>query len=169
MRLALASAQQSPPRPTNFRVGAVLLGINVDGPKVISTGYTLELPGNTHAEQCCLVKYAAEHGVEEDKVGSILPSRTVLFTTMEPCGVRLSGNEPCAERILKTREEGRHGIGEVYMGVKEPETFVGESNGRVKLEKAGVQCVYVAGFEEEILRVATAGHEREQGPETIGP
>ncbi|RMZ82390.1 hypothetical protein DV737_g2069, partial [Chaetothyriales sp. CBS 132003] len=45
---ALAEARKSPPKPTNFRVGCVI--VSADG-AVLSTGYTLELPGNTHAEQ----------------------------------------------------------------------------------------------------------------------
>lgn len=156
MLLALSHAKLSPPKPSNFCVGAVL----VDSPKnaILATGYTLELPGNTHAEQCALSKLAAKHGLREDKVGTILAPETVLYTTMEPCNLRASGNLPCVDRILKTRGEGYGGISKVYIGVKEPEKFVGENKGRARLEEAGIECVHVPGMEEEILKVATAGH-----------
>ena len=78
---------------------------------------------------------------------------------MEPCGLRLSGNLPCVERIIRTREGGKGGISKVYLGVKEPEKFVGENKGRNKLEEHGIECIHVPGLEEQILNVATAGHE----------
>ena len=174
MRLALSYASQSPPRPTNFRVGAVL--VDADSKTVLSTGYTLELPGNTHAEQCCLSKYAALHGVAEENVAAVLPAHTVLFSTMEPCAKRLSGNASCVTKILGIRrgtgggeekkgEEG--GIGCVYYGVKEPDTFVGDSAGTTQLEREGIECVYVPGLEEHILRVATTGHDQAKAGVTV--
>lgn len=82
-----------------------------------------------------------------------------MYVTMEPCGKRLSGNAPCVQRITKTREGGRPGVHKVYFGVKEPGTFVGESEGCKMLEEAGIEWEYVGGFEKEILKVAMAGHE----------
>ncbi len=157
MRFALTLARKSPPKATNFCVGAAL----VDEPnnRILSTGYTLELTGNTHAEQCCFGKYAAKHDLPEEEVGSILPEGTVLYTSMEPCGQRSVGNRPCVDRILRTKNGPNGGIQTVYIGVTEPETFVGENVGRAKLEAHGIRCVHVPGFEEEILKVATAGHE----------
>ena len=158
MQLALAEARKSPPKPSNFCVGAVLVSpSNVDNP-ILATGYTLELEGNTHAEQCCLSKIALQHGVPEKDVGRVLPLDCVLYTTMEPCALRLSGNMPCVERILSTHNHGK-GIKRVCVGVLEPEKFVGENNGRKRLADAGVDVVQVKGMEEEILRVATAGHD----------
>ena len=157
MRLAISLAQQSPPRATNFRVGAVL--VDQDLNKILATGYTLELPGNTHAEQCCLQKIATAQAIPEESVGAKLPTRTAIYTTMEPCVKRLSGNVSCVERILQTRKAGTAGgIQAVYVGVTEPETFVGENAGRAKLEAMGIKYVHVAGFEQEILEIATAGH-----------
>ena len=159
MSLALLLAEKSPPKSTNFRVGAVLL--NEQDNEILSTGYTLELPGNTHAEQCCLIKYAESHGKTEDEVADLLPLTSVLYTTMEPCGMRLSGNLPCVDRILKTRSGAHGGIKKVYVGVQEPEKFVGQNAGKAKLEAAGVHYIHVAGLEDDILSVATAGHEAE--------
>ena len=156
IRLALSLAERSPPKPTNFRVGAVLVDEEED--KILSTGYTLELPGNTHAEQCCLLKFAADKGISEEEVADALPKTTAIYTTMEPCGVRLSGNTPCVDRILKTRAGKHGGISTVYLGVQEPNTFVEPNTSKVRLEAAGIRCIHVPGMEENILRIATAGH-----------
>ena len=156
MRLALLLAEKSPPKPTNFRVGAVLVD-SIEN-RILATGFTLELPGNTHAEQCCLHKYATEQGVEDDKVGDALPVGAVIYTTVEPCVKRLSGNKPCLDRIVDTRAGKKGGIRVVYVGVLEPTTFVAENDGQAKLAAAGVKCVQVPGMEEDILEVAKAGH-----------
>jgi pyrimidine deaminase RibD-like protein len=78
----------------------------------------------------------------------------VLYTTVEPCFKRLSGNIPCVKRILRLG----NAIKTVYVGVKEPEKFVGENTGRKQLEEAGIRVFLVEGMEKEILEVATAGH-----------
>ncbi|KAL3423249.1 cytidine and deoxycytidylate deaminase [Phlyctema vagabunda] len=153
MKYALSLAEESPPKPTNYRVGALLL--DASNNKILATGYTLELPGNTHAEQCCFQKLSVQHNVPEENLSGMLPEDTVLYTTVEPCGKRLSGNVTCVERILRI---GRKGIKRVYVGVKEPETFVGENIGRQRLEDAGIEVVLVDGLEKDILSVATAGH-----------
>jgi pyrimidine deaminase RibD-like protein len=121
---------------------------------VITTGYTLECEGNTHAEQSCFIKVAKEHNISEEQLVDVLPEETVLYTTVEPCFKRLSGKLPCVQRILKLG----NAIKTVYVGVKEPEKFVGENTGRKQLEDAGIEVVLVEGMEKEILEVATAGH-----------
>ena len=152
MRQALSLAQKSPPKPTNYRVGALLVNTKTDS--VLASGYTLECEGNTHAEQCCFMKLAEVHKVPEESLGEVLPAETVLYTTVEPCFKRLSGNIPCVERILRLGSA----IKTVYVGVKEPEKFVGENTGRQQLENAGIKVVLVEGMEKEILEVAMAGH-----------
>lgn len=59
----------------------------------------------------------------------------------EPCGKRLSGNVPCANLIVDA------GIRRVVQGVREPETFVGESIGTLVLKKAGIMVEYLSGYE----------------------
>ena len=157
MRLALFEAKKASPKPTNFCVGAVLVEETTN--RVLAAGYTMELPGNTHAEQCCLAKYYQQVDHQQNDNGLQL-KRLVLYTTMEPCNKRASGNKPCTETILETQSSADGGIKTVYVGVKEPETFVGENVGRDRLEQAGIHYVHVPGFEDEILAVATAGHER---------
>ncbi|KZF24877.1 cytidine deaminase-like protein [Xylona heveae TC161] len=161
MALAVSLAEQSPPRPTNFRVGAVI--VDAAANKILATGYTLELPGNTHAEQCCLDKIAQEHNISEDRVGEVLPNETVLYTTMEPCGKRMSGHLDCVARIMRTKDHGHPGISKIYLGVKEPRIFVGLNAGRTRLWGHGIECVHVPGFEDQILKIATAGHDQFTG------
>ena len=141
MELALKEAEKAPAVDSAFCVGAVLAK---DG-KVLETGYTRELPGNTHAEQCALEKYRAKHG--ED-----VPEGTILYTSMEPCSFRLSGNQPCVDRILGTP------IKTVFVGVVEPSDFVENNTGQQKLADAGVIYLHLPGFEEEALRIAKRGH-----------
>ena len=159
MNQALELAKQSPPKPTNFRVGAIL--VDEASNEVLATGFTLELPGNTHAEQCCLLNYAASQNVDEAQVIHTLPPDTVIYTTMEPCNKRSVGNLPCVDRILATQKGVNGGIKTVYLGVTEPEKFVGENEGRTRLEAAGIVCIHVPGIGDEILNVATAGHAAE--------
>lgn len=161
MEYALEQARLSPPAPTKFCVGAVL--VDAEANKILSTGYSLELPGErlgdpgkTHAEQCCLIKVAEMHGLPEERLGEVLPDNTVLYTTMEPCNERLSGNRTCVDRILRLNGA----IKTVYVGIKEPETFIGQNSGRARLEEAGIPVTIVEGMQDRILEVSTAGHER---------
>ena len=166
MLLALAAARRSPPRPTNYCVGACLVRIeeqDLSGSRLLESGYTLECAGNTHAEQSCFIKLARSHKCSEDELGGRLPAGTLaLYTTIEPCNKRSVGNTPCVDRILALkREDGRQAISRVYVGISEPETFVGVNEGTRRLGDAGIAVVKVPGFkEEEILKVATAGHEK---------
>ena len=161
MEYAIDQACLSPPTPTEFCVGAVL--VDADKNEILSTGYSMELPGdrpgdpgNTHAEQCCFIKVAEKHNVSEKQLAEVLPRNTVLYSSMEPCNERLSGNRTCVDRIL-----GLNGaIKVVYVGVKEPEVFIGHNGGRTRLEEAGIPVVIVEGMQDRILKISNVGHER---------
>lgn len=152
MRHCLDLARQSPPKPTNFRVGAVIVRLSDDN--TVADGFTLQLPGNTHAEQCCLIKLAEKHSTSEENLSQCITEPHALYTTVEPCFKRLSGNMPCVERVLRQKSW----IKAVYVGVQEPETFVGQNPGRKMLEDAGIEVVHIKGLGDKILEVATAGH-----------
>ncbi|ERF72772.1 hypothetical protein EPUS_09402 [Endocarpon pusillum Z07020] len=131
MEYAIEQARLSPPEPTKFCVGAIL--IDADKNEILATGYSKELPEHTptdpestHAEQCCFIKVAQKHNLPEDRIGQVLPKNAVLYTTMEPCNKRLSGNRTCVERIFRLNGA----IKLVYVGIKEPEKFIGENVGR---------------------------------------
>ena len=80
-----------------------------------------------------------------------------LYTTVEPCSKRLSGNLPCVERVLRLAAS----IKTVYVGIMEPETFVAGNTGKKSLQDAGISVVHVPGLEAEIMEVATAGHSKD--------
>ncbi|KAM9894040.1 hypothetical protein OXX79_008960 [Metschnikowia pulcherrima] len=144
MELALENAKKCGETQTQFNVGAVLV---LDG-EILETGHSRELPGNTHAEQCALEKYFARTGSKD------VPEGTELYTTMEPCSYRLSGNLPCVERVLASN------IKTCFVGIVEPDTFVKENTGKKKLAEAGVEYIHIPGYEDECLRVAKLGHEK---------
>jgi pyrimidine deaminase RibD-like protein len=162
MEYALEQARQSPPAPTKFCVGAVL--VDADKNEILSTGWSLELPdnnpadpGKTHAEQCCFIKVAQKHNLPEARLCEVLPQNTILYTTMEPCNKRLSGNKPCVDRILGLKDC----IKTVYIGIKEPENFIDQSVlavGRKRLQDAGVKVIFLEGMEDRIMKVSLAGH-----------
>lgn len=172
LRQALDLARKSPPKPNNFRVGALIVSDPVakdSTPTVLSTGYTLELPGNTHAEQCAITKLAAQYGVSETELHTVLTQElnTTLYTTLEPCGKRLSGSLPCVNRIISTRDksvgesgqrEGKGGIRKVIFGAKEPGIFVQDSNNCHQMDEAGLTWEYMEALQDEILKVAKEGH-----------
>lgn len=138
--------------------------MNGDTGEILSTGYSQELPGDrpgdpgsTHAEHCCFIKISDQHSIPEARIGEVLPANTVLYTTMEPCDRRLTGNKSCVDRII----ELKGAIRTVYVGVEEPDTFLAGNSGRHRLEAAGVGTVILAGLEDQIMPITMAGHDQE--------
>ena len=136
MNLALEQGKKCTSTATAYNVGAVLVNATVTSTtdvqklinqKLVFTGYSRELPGNTHAEQVCLMKHEK----------SRLPlSDYILFTTMEPCTERLSGKLPCAQNIID--RQGKHlNIIKLVMACKEPPHFV-NGKGISVLQKFGL-------------------------------
>ncbi|KAI8322487.1 diaminohydroxyphosphoribosylamino-pyrimidine deaminase, partial [Martensiomyces pterosporus] len=134
MELAIQQASLAQPIETAFSVGSLL----VNGMHIISTGYSRELPGNQHAAQCAIVKS------KSTTLAHMVPGCT-LYTTMEPCSFRLSGNTPCSTHIINA------GIKRVVIGVKEPSTF-SNCQGVARLREAGIDVIHLKVLEEECLR-----------------
>ena len=158
LEYALTLAKKSPPKPTNFRVGAVL--VDIQSNTVTSTGYTLELEGNSHAEQSAFAKLAKRLGVDDGPglTRAMDGKPHALYTTMEPCAKRLSGNKPCLDRVLDQKGWVRR----VVVGVLEPTDFVERNDGKHRMERDGIEVIHVGGMEEDILRIARAGHDDNQ-------
>lgn len=179
MRMALVLAAKSPCIPTNYRVGA-LITHSATG-RIVATGYTLELPGNTHAEECCLLKVAGSLAASEPSEPLLTSTSTsssparadddatipqlpvprpfptephTLYTTVEPCCLRLSGKTACLERVLRQKAW----IRTVCYGFREPHVFVVANSGLDELRAQGVEVVHVEGMEEDIRTVAMEGH-----------
>lgn len=167
MKLALQQASQCEPTTTAFCVGCVIAIRGTD--QVLATGYSRELEGNTHAEQCALEKLKNSKAftafTESDAV------ELDLYTTMEPCSERLSGSTPCVQRILafnnQHHQKGRMQITRIYQGVTEPSDFIVNNFGLRLLRQADLDIVTVrptegggqGWIEREALRLAKWGHE----------
>lgn len=192
LRLALDQARKCIPVPTAFCVGCVIVvypheinrrsetyeAVQDESPErsqttmdereerkgvVLSTGYSRELPGNTHAEANALsVAYSLAPAsstatvpltpaglpqpLTRPLIDSLLHTATV-YTTLEPCSTRTSGLAPCANALAEAK------VKEVVIGVGEPDDFVNCEGARV-LKDAGVLVTWAKGLEEECLRVA---------------
>ncbi|KAG4305617.1 hypothetical protein PORY_001173 [Pneumocystis oryctolagi] len=133
MKEAIKEAYKCVPTKNAFCVGAVI----VKNGKIESRGFSRELPNNTHAEECALIKLPnIEAAINAE-----------IYTTMEPCSTRLSGKLSCVDRII------RSGIKRVIFGVKEPNTFV-KCTGISILEKHGIEVKNIQEIEEECLNIA---------------
>lgn len=166
LRLALDEARRCQPTPTAFCVGCVITArwpLASTTPIVLATGFSRELPGNTHAEANALTKATAltkgelqslfsTAPLDDLKIDSIL-AHSDIYTTLEPCSVRTSGLAPCANAIITAK------IPRCYIGVGEPDDFV-KCEGAQKLKDAGVEVIWLKGFEEECLQVARTGREQ---------
>jgi pyrimidine deaminase RibD-like protein len=161
MQLALKEAQKCVPTPTAFCVGCVIVAPSptLKEDIIISTGFSRELPGNTHAEANALTKarllrgdVLAEilHAESPASVEDVLATADV-YTTLEPCSVRTSGLAPCADALIATR------IRRCFIGVGEPDDFV-NCEGARKLHDAGIEVIWLADLEKECLEEARRGH-----------
>jgi pyrimidine deaminase RibD-like protein len=133
MKLAIEQSKLCKPSEGAYSVGACLYS---SSGTLLSTGYSRELPGNTHAEQCCFMK------LKEDCQGG------TMYTTMEPCTIRLSGQVGCTQRIID------YGVARVVFGVKEPPNFV-DCQGIGILQQSGVKVVHLDEYTDECLAVNT--------------
>lgn len=125
MKLAIEQAKQCINSTGAYNVGAVT---TYQG-NLQQTGYSRELPGNTHAEECCLMK---------SKIAD------TIYTTMEPCGRRLSQKTSCAELIIASGT-----IKQVFYVVTEPSCFIEKSVGLSMLTDAGIRVRRLDEFQDE--------------------
>ncbi|ORX55808.1 cytidine deaminase-like protein [Hesseltinella vesiculosa] len=130
MELAIVEANKSIPAEKAYCVGACLVK---DG-ELLTTGYSRELPGNTHAEQCCLMKLT----------DPTVAQGATMYTTMEPCSTRLSGNIPCVQSIAQAN------IARVVLGVREPPNLV-DCKGIQLLRELDIQVDIVPDLEDQCL------------------
>ncbi|KAL8292905.1 hypothetical protein RQP46_000599 [Phenoliferia psychrophenolica] len=145
LQLALVEAQKCVATPTAFCVGCVIVSADATSPRILATGYSRELPGNTHAEANAIDKLAP--------ADRALLRGASIYTTMEPCSVRMSGGTPCVDRCIA------EGFKNVFMGVEEPSDFV-ECEGTKRLREAGAEVWVVQreGLRDECLQEARRGH-----------
>jgi len=162
MKIALEEANKCIPTPTAFCVGCVIVvpvrsTTGVEERMILSTGYSRELEGNTHAEANALAKALGLSSAElknffpegipsGEGVGELLKEADV-YTTLEPCSVRTSGLPACADALAGAQ------VRRCYIGVAEPDDFV-ICEGADKLKRSGVGVIWLKGLERECLVAA---------------
>jgi pyrimidine deaminase RibD-like protein len=147
--LAIDEGLKSPPIESAYCVGAVLVDNLTKS--VVSTGYSRELPGNTHAEECCFLKFLEKLRLESEYYNENNKRYSfTLYTTMEPCEIRLSGKDSCCVRTisfcdscnsLRTDQHASFEIERVVVGVREPKFFVGNCKGIELLQSKGLEII----------------------------
>lgn len=130
---AIELSRRCPPSTKAFSVGAVI----VVGSAVIATGYSRETDDSVHAEEVAL-RRALDQGID-------LRDAT-LYSSVEPCSVRLSGKTPCVERIVNC------GIRRVVFALREPPTFV-TCRGCETLRERGVEVLVLEDYADEVARI----------------
>ena len=129
MHTALALAARCRPSDAAFSVGAV---VATEQDLIVGVGYSRETGPHVHAEEVAL-RRAGRHA-----------RGATLFSTMEPCGERLSGRRSCAERIAAA------GVRTVHAAAAEPPVFV-TPTGFACLREAGVRVVRMPQFAKAAL------------------
>lgn len=135
LKEAVSCSKSCPVSGKAYSVGAIITDTNN---KIIATGYSRETSDSVHAEESAINK-AVEAGI--DLKG------TTIYSTMEPCGLRLSGKLCCADRIINA------GIARVVYGIDEPPFFVSETSGIDKLKSHGVIVEQIKNFNNEIAEI----------------
>ena len=122
---AIKTAEKAHKSFKAFSVGAVITA----GTEIVCTGYSRETGDSMHAEEVCLAKI---------KDLNLDHCKLVLYSTMEPCGERLSGKKCCAELIIESK------IPKVVIGALEPDTFIKNTRGIAKLKSHNIKVISIA-------------------------
>ncbi|NLH99885.1 MAG: 5-amino-6-(5-phosphoribosylamino)uracil reductase [Chthonomonadales bacterium] len=126
---AIELGRRCPASQTAYSVGAWIVG--PDG-EPIASGHSRELDEHVHAEEAALRKAA--------RLRADLADAT-LYTSMEPCSVRLSGRTSCCQHIADA------GIRRVVFAQREPPHFV-RCDGVATLRSAGIEVVEISALSE---------------------
>ncbi len=122
LRYAIEISRSCIPSTGAYSVGAVI--VNLAG-EMIATGYSRETDPKIHAEEVALLKLSP-------------PSKALisctLYSSLEPCSVRLSGRRSCCSRIIES------GISRVVFAMNEPSNFV-VCEGEAILRSAGIEVI----------------------------
>ena len=105
--------------------------------KCVATGYSRENDDLAHAEEVAIEK--------AERAGVDLRACT-LYSSLEPCGARLSPRRSCVTRILAV------GIPRVVYAYAEPSLFV-EAHGERLLCAAGIEVRSYPEFADEVVAI----------------
>ncbi|MFY1670711.1 dCMP deaminase [Plantactinospora sp. WMMB334] len=135
LRAAIEVSRLSPPSPSHYAVGAVV----VDRHGVpLATGYTGETDPSYHAEEAALAKLATREDL--DLVGA------TLYTSMEPCTARRSRPDPCTGLLLAA------GLTRVVLALREPLLFA-DCDGVATLRQGGVDVVEIGDLGDLVVEI----------------
>ncbi|MGX7673131.1 dCMP deaminase [Plantactinospora sp. DSM 117369] len=135
LRSAIELSRLSPPSPTHYAVGAIIVdryGVT------LATGYTGETDPHHHAEEAALTKLAARPGLDL--------GRATLYTSMEPCTIRRSRPDPCTDLLLDA------GIARVVLALREPPLFA-DCDGVATLRDGGVDVVEISELGHLVITI----------------
>ena len=132
---AIELSKQCPPSSRAFAVGALV--VDSTG-QILATGYSRESGESLHAEELALEKLSSAH----------IPdlSNATLYSSLEPCGERLSGKKTCVELIITA------GIKRVVYAEDEPNYFVNPS-GQEKLISAGIAVIKIPELAQRVREI----------------
>ena len=134
LREAIVLSHAAPRSKRAFSVGCAI--VDSEG-RCVATGYSRENDDLAHAEEAAIEK--------AERAGVDLRACT-LYSSLEPCGARLSPRRSCVARILEV------GIPQVVFAYAEPSLFV-EAHGERLLRAAGVEVRSYPEFADEVVAV----------------
>jgi diaminohydroxyphosphoribosylaminopyrimidine deaminase / 5-amino-6-(5-phosphoribosylamino)uracil reductase len=132
LREAIEHSRHCLPSDAAYSVGAII--VSADGVE-LARGYSRETGGTLHAEEEALGRVPAA-----ELVGA------VLYSSLEPCGVRRTRAVPCGRLIAATP------IGRVVFALREPPALA-PGGGAGILRSAGVEVVEIPGLADEVRAV----------------
>ncbi|MEV6347725.1 dCMP deaminase [Actinoplanes sp. NPDC051851] len=133
-RSAIDLSRLSPPSPSHYAVGAVVVGPSGNP---MATGFTGETDPHYHAEEAALAKLAGR--------GLDLSGATV-YTSLEPCTTRKSRPTSCTELIRAS------GIRRVVLALREPSLFA-DCHGVETLLADGIEVLEIADLGEAVRAI----------------
>ena len=119
------------PKVKFFSVGCLILCSNSQS---FISGYTEEVQ-HMHAE---------EVAIHKAKLAQLNLQNATLYSTLEPCSVRLSAKTSCTDRIIES------GISRVVYGCREPSEFV-DCVGHERLLEHGIVVQQAFELEKRCL------------------
>ena len=132
MRAAIEHSRRCPPSDSAYSVGVIIVA--ADGTE-LARGHSRETEADAHAEEAALLRVKNDDLVD-----------AVLYSSLEPCGVRRSRPVPCALLIAATP------ISRVVFALREPPTLA-PGGGAVLLRAAGVEVVEMSALADEVRAV----------------
>jgi diaminohydroxyphosphoribosylaminopyrimidine deaminase/5-amino-6-(5-phosphoribosylamino)uracil reductase len=135
LKAAVDLSRLSPPRQTNYAVGAIVVSHD---DAMLATGYTGEVEPRDHAEEAVLNKLAGRPALDL--------SRATIYSTLEPCTTRQSRPGTCTDLILAV------GIKRAVIALREPLLFA-DCHGVETLRDAGVEVIEISDMGDLVREI----------------